>query len=178
MKISNKIFISIISSILLIFVGMFLESIFDSPIKNLTDKYIFNKEPYVSIAVNHIFRLQNNDFLNFSDLPATKYKLGLMLANKSELGIVVDNENKTVLLTLDDKNIVPFGITPKWHFIFENKTIRQHDCIFVFPFNARFPPRETLQFGVIGYLNKSCIDCYETTFYAKNFGNKKAAFGG
>ncbi len=125
----------IISTIIVILFGMFITTIYQPQINNFVDKYIYHKEPSVDVTLNQIYGLQNDEFINMSDLPPGEYQLRFnnfiaMTFSPDNISVV---ELKPIIggVVIDDKG--GWAIGRPFNYIDYNRTVIQNNCLFFTP---------------------------------------------
>lgn len=153
-------------------VGLLLGQIFSPLTAPLVEKHIWHKEPDVRVTLNNIYRPPNDIFINFSDLSPTEYQYFMQFRGGDELTLDIDRSRGINKLSYNNEVIIPFGFEYQQNFVDKNGTIRQYNCIFVFPFQNMSAKVEYIGEAYIPSEPPDCFNCYEKTLSANNSGNR------
>jgi len=161
------------SRITWIFITIIIMYIASPYINQYLDRYVFHKEPCVTLATTHIFRVPNDNLINFTESDALAFKFPWSLNDGRELYILLDKtRNYSAELFLDDERISPWGIMLHFDNIYKNYSIKNYNCIFVFPYKQYSLSRQTLRVAIsIPTESPDCKSCFEKTIFAMNYGN-------
>ncbi len=156
-------------SVIWIFVGIIITSLFQNQISDFADEKIKGKSDYLSISLTHQLVFNNSELIDFNVFSDKNITLNHITINRNYSLYLNEGKNE-YLLYEDGKKIITEGVHPlPFDFTNTNRTITP-GCYFVFIKNFGLEPNEERSFNLLyeGIEDKDI-------FSVINSGNKKVA---